>query len=332
MVTALKLTFSGPATPIVLGQSTATTLQEELLDRLSSDLDENLPSNSRQVLICTDFDLRTLARIGRHKNHYTQRVLLRFEPKVVNPLGYTKIFEAKFDAIIQVGRPPKEAEFNLHWPQPSLGFLDAQEIGERIEDEFPIVNANKISLIPGELYSLRRQLAQQIPGVVLFGNGWGSGLRSRLRPLLVAALMALVARKFRFSAFKHWFSSYPNWRGSSEDKQLTLSQFRTALVIENSREFLSEKLFDAWNAGCIPVYVGLEDLKSLGLPRHLVIEAEPNLPAVRRALERAASINRASYIAEVRLWLGSPACKENWSTDSFIDELAATLRQIVREG
>lgn len=332
MVSALKLTFSGPATPIVLGKCTSTTLQEALSVRLSSDRDGNLPSPQNKVLICTDFDLKILAKTGVHLSQYTHRILLRFEPEVVNPLGYTKIFEGRFDAIVQVGHSPSGAEYNLPWPQPSLKLADVQEMGERIKNEFPIINANKISLVPGELYSLRRHLAKQVPGAILFGHGWGSSLRNRLGPLLVAGFTALLARKFSFSAMKHWFCEYPNWRGPTDDKQVTLSQYRTALVIENSREFLSEKLFDAWVAGCIPVYVGLEDLGSLGLPRQLVVEAEPNLPDVLSALERAASIDYASFIKDVKQWLGSPACNEKWGMDSFIDELAATLRKIVREG
>jgi hypothetical protein len=331
-VSTLQLTFSGPATPIVTGKNFSTSLQEELSNRLSADSEENLPSKSNNVLLCTDFDLRILTRRLRYLSQYTHKVLLRFEPEVVNPLGYTKIFESKFDAIIRVGRPISEAEFALPWPQPSLKFAEVQGIGERVQNEFPIINANKISLIPGELYSLRRHLAQHIPGVVLFGNGWGSPFRHRLRPLLVAALVALVAGKFRLSGMKHWFSKYPNWRGSAEDKQLTLSQFKSALVIENSRDFLSEKLFDAWSAGCIPVYVGLEDLSSFGLPGHLVVRAEPNMRSVRSALATATSIDSAAFITAVRTWLESPACHEVWGMESFIEELAARLRQIVRDG
>jgi hypothetical protein len=331
VVSALQLTFSGPATRFVTGKSSPTTLQEELAERLSRDTVDNLPLTSNQVLICTDFDLRILARTGRYLNQYTHRVLLRFEPEVVNPLGYTKIFEAKFDAIIHVGRSSSGAKYTLPWPQPSLGLDVVQEIGERVQDEFPIINANKISLLPGELYSLRRKLAQRIPGVVLFGNGWGPGLRKRVKPLMVAALMALIVGKFRLSGMKLWFSNYHNWRGSAEDKQLTLSQFKSALVIENSREFLSEKLFDAWSAGCVPVYVGLEDLSSLGLPRNLVVEAEPNLPAVRRALATAAAIDSASFMKAVRVWLDSETCHGVWGMESFLDELAVTVRQIASE-
>lgn len=329
-MSALKLTFSGPTTPIILGQKTSTTLQKALSDRLSNALDECPPESSSHVLICTDFDLRILARRG--VSAYTHRVLLRFEPEVVNPIGYTKTFESRFDAIIQVGRAPGQTGFNLPWPQQICQYSEAQELGGRIQNEFPIINANKISLIPGELYSLRRHLARHIPGVIIFGNGWGSNFRKRLRPLLAAALMALVVRKFQFAALKYWFSKYPNWQGATEDKHSTLSKYRTVLVIENSRDFLSEKLFDAWNAGCIPVYVGLDDLGSLGLPSHLVVEAAPNLSAILGALKRASSIDGESFKSEVGLWLNSEVCHEKWGMDSFVDELVTTVRKIVSHG
>lgn len=326
-MSALKLTFSGPTTPIAFGQNIPTTLQKILSDRLSDAIHECLCERPSRVLICTDFDLRILAGIGVH--HYSHKVLLRFEPEVVNPIGYTKTFESRFDAIIQVGRAPAATGFNLPWPQQIMQHSYAKELGDRIQDQFPIINANKISLMPGELYSLRRNLAKNVPGVVIFGKGWGASLRKRFRPLLVAALMTLAVRKFRFSALKFWFSQFPNWRGETKDKHATLSRFRTALVIENSREFLSEKLFDAWNAGCIPVYVGLEDLSSLDLPRHLMVEAEPNVSAIQSALEKATSIDFESFQSEVRLWLSSRACNENWGMERFVNELAASVHLIV---
>lgn len=325
---ALSLTFFGPATRFGTDKSDSVILQQELMDRLLDRFDNVESAAPKHYLICTDFDFKILSKTKKQLNRFTHKVLLRFEPEVVNPLGYTKSFEAKFDAIISIGRLPKETELHLRWPQTALSLADYSTFDERIQDEFPIINANKISMVPGELYSLRRQLARELPGVVLFGNGWGSGLRNRVRPLLVAAVLAFVAGKLQTSGTKHWFAKYSNWQGSTEDKIVILSRYETALVIENSREFLSEKLFDAWRSGCIPVYVGLEDLSALGLPRHLVVEAEPNLTSVRSALARAASFDSAAFRRDVGVWLDSPECKNNWGLRSFIDELEAALMEI----
>jgi hypothetical protein len=328
VVLILSLAFFGPKTHFGSEKSDALVLQKVLTDRLFDKFDNLGSATTTHLLVCTDFDFRILFKTEKQLNLFSHKVLLRFEPEVVNPLGYSKRFESKFDAIVSVGRSPEQSKFNLRWPQVDLGKQEYSKFEARIKDEFPIINANKISLVPGELYSLRRQLARELPGVTLFGSGWGSGLIARVRPLLVAALLAFTSRKLDPTAAKNWFAKYSNWRGSTDDKLCSLSRYQIALVIENSREFLSEKLFDAWKAGCIPVYVGLEDLGSLGLPRHLVVEAEPNVESVRSALERAALLDFDAFRREIRLWLDSPECDAQWGLRSFVDKLEAKLLEI----
>ena len=58
------------------------------------------------------------------------------------------------------------------------------------------------------------------------------------------------------------FGELSVYRGETESKILTMSNYRFAIVTENCRlnGWVTEKLFDAWRAGCIPVYLGAPDI------------------------------------------------------------------------
>ena len=57
-------------------------------------------------------------------------------------------------------------------------------------------------------------------------------------------------------AFSQFSYHYPSYKGRVENKLLELSKFKYAIVIENEADFVSEKLFDAIAAKCVPIYVG----------------------------------------------------------------------------
>ena len=96
-----------------------------------------------------------------------------------------------------------------------------------------------------------------------------------------------------------------------------MGEYRTALVIENSINYVSEKIFDAFLAGCIPVYVGPE-LDQYEIPKNLYIQAKPNYESVITAMSKAQEINFNKWINDLENWLRSDSCKENWSEDTFL--------------
>lgn len=91
---------------------------------------------------------------------------------------------------------------------------------------------------------------------LLYGHGWDKS------PRLPTRLGGLVHRiEDRLPLKKTWF---PSWRGSIESKQDVLRQTRFSLVYENVgglRGYITEKIFDAFCAGNVPVYWGAEDIE-----------------------------------------------------------------------
>jgi hypothetical protein len=188
-----------------------------------------------------------------------------------------------------------------------------------------VVNGNKLSLIRGELYSLRRSAISQVKNIDLFGTSWDSKFLDRLKILLKATGLAVISgRTPVFSGLRGWFKSYPQWRGaigsgyspsSNKEKLAIMAKYKYALVIENSLDYMSEKLFDAILAGCIPIYVGPE-VENYGIPSNLVVQAKPNLGSILECLESAKRLDFDLFQSHAQEYLNDPQTKLKWSREN----------------
>ncbi len=125
----------------------------------------------------------------------------------------------------------------------------------------------KTSAHPNELYSERvratRWFAENQPDdFELHGFGWPGSFRPRFNRYL-----ELLLAKARLNHFVDlFFPKNTVYRGPVKRKRDILSQFRFAICFENCLEeegYLTEKLFDCMGAGCVPVYRGARNIRSL---------------------------------------------------------------------
>jgi hypothetical protein len=119
-----------------------------------------------------------------------------------------------------------------------------------------MIVSNKRSRHPLELYSKRveavRWFEENHPAEFdLYGVGWDAYCFDGSRP--VRALN-------RFRALTRLLApAFPSYRGKVENKRRTLEQYRFSVCYENARDipgYITEKIFDCFIAGCIPVYWG----------------------------------------------------------------------------
>lgn len=71
-----------------------------------------------------------------------------------------------------------------------------------------------------------------------------------------------------------WTQEYRSWRGKVENKITTMSSYRFNLCYENAqnlRGYLTEKIFDAFHSGCVPVYLGAPDIEEM-IPSNTFID------------------------------------------------------------
>lgn len=122
------------------------------------------------------------------------------------------------------------------------------------------IAGNKMSSHPQELYSERRAAIRWFEyhhpdDFDLFGTGWDK-IQSTKFPKLS------LFNRVRF--LKRFFGeSFPSWRGAVDRKRDVMGNYRFALCYENIRDipgYITEKIFDAFFAGTVPVYRGASNI------------------------------------------------------------------------
>ncbi len=123
------------------------------------------------------------------------------------------------------------------------------------EIKWKILQLKNPSLRFKDLYNLRMRLARlfgSLQEFYLFGSGWEEE----------------ISRESLFSKWQFVNRPYP-----CQDKLRTMADFRFSLVLENCvyPGYVTEKIFDAFRAGTVPVYYGAPDIASF-VPKECFID------------------------------------------------------------
>jgi hypothetical protein len=281
---------------------------------------ESLKDADALVLIDMDIDLLKYA----HKSAVGQLpiIFIRSEPIVVWPANYNSKAISLTSKLIDVGRHGGVSNSGIPYPQKWHQNLEFREVVSTRNEAVVLMNGNKLSFIKGEMYSTRRVCIFNLPNLDLYGTGWDI---SFVRKLLVFVAEFRLASKNRIwprlSNSRRWLKQPTNWKGAPESKIETLSRYKYTLVIENSMDALTEKLFDALFARCIPVYVG-PAVDKFQIPDSLVVQVEPNMISIKKGIEIASAIDYEEWKARVNTWLLQDEVFNKWSAENAYDVIA----------
>ena len=296
---------------------------------ITQGLNVTVNPDSAEYFVCVDHspsDLRRARGAGITKE---RSVLIRNEPTVVSPENRDSVVGKEYSLIIDMGRPRSISNNAMPWPQQWPSGVSERLAADQRKNRIVLINANKISFLPGELYSLRRASLLKFDSVDLFGQGWNMSFDEKLKHYLSNLWIALKSgQRPRFSGGKYFFRKSRNWKGAPADKREIGKFYKFALVIENSKEFITEKFFDALFSGCIPIYVGPK-LEEFGVPNSLYIQAEENLYAIERAIKSVEEIDYKEWSNIKDEWLSRVSNKETWSADSVNKRIASEIEKFV---
>jgi hypothetical protein len=199
-----------------------------------------------------------------------EKVLLAFEPPVVNPFNYLKLFNDKFDKVLTWNDDMVDNKkfFKYNWPQ-SNNYLEFKSIPFKKKKLLTLINSNKlpfflfkpIAWTGKELYSARiksiEYFEKNIPEEFdLYGVGWNQ------------------PKKYNISERLFGFKKYDVYKGKIENKIEVLGTYRFCMCYENLTNvngYFTEKIFDAFKARSVPVYWGAENVTSY-LPEDCFID------------------------------------------------------------
>jgi len=137
-----------------------------------------------EYFVCVDHspsDLRSARRVGITRE---RSVLIRNEPTVVSPGNRDSVVRNEYALIIDVGRPSSISKNAMPWPQQWPSVASERVDASHRKNRVVLINANKISFLSGELYSLRRASLLKFDSIDLFGQGWNMSFGEKLKHYL----------------------------------------------------------------------------------------------------------------------------------------------------
>jgi hypothetical protein len=234
------------------------------------------------VVIFMNHHQRLLNKINACQRN-VRKILVIWESPVTKPKMFDLENLRHYDLIFS---PSKAWQFGdktrtFSWPQGFCADEFSNTTDFKKRDSLPVVfQNNKFSLAEGELYSLRRNIIKTFGDkLVVFGGGWNNPLttiKSLLGAIKTHGLWDLLRSPYKIA---NAFIKVQNYQGLTHDKAVMLKKFKYTIVIENSQEYISEKLFEALVAGCCVLYVGPR-LEDYGIP-NVAIQCPPNTIAIK---------------------------------------------------
>lgn len=208
--------------------------------------------------------------------NYEYSYLLLFECEVIQPNSWDKINHGKFRKIFTWN---DELVDNKKYYKINFAHKFPGSIAEYHKNDIQFYDKKLCTLISGnkkvnhnlELYSEREKTIRWFENnhpedFDLYGVGWGEFIiNNRYINYLVS----------KFSFFNGLLApKFPSYVGSVDSKLITLINYKFAICYENAQMipgYITEKIFDCFFAGCVPVYWGAPNITD-HIPKNCFID------------------------------------------------------------
>jgi hypothetical protein len=247
----IKVTYQNIPDPLLF--SLKENLKTEFQQDLSFSPDVRKYSDIHVQIDVNKKDLRLPGKFN---------VLILREPQSVIPFQYKFKFLKKFDLVIPMGEKRAKNLRLDEWVNPPYDYIHHDTDESLRTQEVVMVNSAKFSANHQSLYGFRRKVSKKLRllGISydLIGDNWKMSKKKELRERLWAVRKEFAAGNVPnlYEAFSNFFYGYPEYIGRVDNKINVMSKYKYAMIIENENDYISEKLFDAIAAGCVPIYVG----------------------------------------------------------------------------
>jgi len=303
-------------------------------------------------LIFINYDKKSYKKHKKLGKNLKKLVLIRIEPVAILPKQYRKSIEQKFGLIIDPGGVIKsnlQSSF-VGWPykfniNPSLPKVSDPKLEtvlnnniknnvfnydnwDERKNKLVLIAANKVSATLNSNYKLRRRIAKQMSPheIDVYGDLWNSSLRNRLSHRLAVGIYSIRTGYFPnlVALYGSLFSKYENYLGEIENKHLMIQKYKYSLVIENSSDYCSEKLFDAILNGSIPIYIGPKN-NQIYLPDNLYYSCNGSVVEIRKIMNFHQEKTVNDMLDSMKNFLQSQNFRENWTSEKVYGEIAKKI-------
>ena len=275
--------------------------------------------------------IRECVKYGVSKNN---RILILWESKEVNGKLYKISTFSNYGHIFSLSRgwSKNSSTHNFKWPQGRAKLLrQTEKKWLSRKNKFVFIGSNKYSVSRGELYSLRRVILRNTKSkkfIDLFGHGWDKSFIYDFKDV-VSSLIKTNYKNYSINSIRLFARKYTNYQGISLNKNDTLNKYKFALIIENSTEYISEKLFEALENECIVLYVG-GNLKENDLNKNIAIQASTNTADVFDKLNKILNLSNKEHLVLLkRQQKEYLKIVEEWNNYKILGQIARESMQVL---
>jgi len=281
-----------------------------------------------------DFDAIVFLDFPTHGNRYFREALklprdrlylVLFENETIRPDNWLPANHAYFQKVFtwHSGLVDGKTYVRLN-PANNLAF-DPSDFDVSSKNRFCVLIASqKYARHSNELYSHRLEAIRWFETnhpeqFDLYGIGWDRLLLEKA-PFVVNAALSFAYRK---AAWLPKYSSFPSYRGPVASKREILRNYRFSICYENAMYpgYVTEKLFDCFLAGCVPVYWGAPDISELIPPDTFVDRAKfRSYESLYERLSQMGAVEHQGYLDRIKAFLASDSARP-YGADSFAETL-----------
>jgi alpha(1,3/1,4) fucosyltransferase len=255
------------------------------------------------------------------KNYPQKKVLLLSECTHLLPELNSCKYKSKFDLIFTYQDDLIDNEFIF---------------GSRYSFDFPksinknscrpflscMIAGNKRCSHSGELYSERAKIIEWFEkynsnDFHLYGNGW-----DKPDKMAVSWIKRKILYKKPLNTF--FLKKLRNYKGRIETKKITMQNYKFAFTLENANNingWVTEKIFDAMFAGCIPIYEGAPNINDY-LPENCYIPTRDfkNISELHLYLKHMSEIEYHSYLESIENYIQSSQ-KDAFTIKEYVNSI-----------
>jgi len=313
-------------------------------------------STQADFLLSIDHNQMDYQSFIRFGGKPSRTFLLRLEPEAVYPSQYKMNIYSMYGTVFSPGRVgavtyndkltkwPYEYHYDPNYPSildPKLSLViekihKSTELGlrewKKRSIDLSLIASNKVSPISKENYTLRRKLAKELNsfGIEIYGDLWQPAILQKIRHRAAVAVFAIKQGTFPNpkSIYGNLLRVYPNAKGPVLNKHKILSDSKFTLIVENSMEIMTEKIFDAFTNGVIPIYVG-PSMHEFGFPRNIAFQCTGKSDEIIEFVSGISEAKVQEMLNAAQVFLTSDIFLQHYTEEAVYNNLLFQINSVI---
>ncbi|MFP4403812.1 MAG: glycosyltransferase family 10 domain-containing protein [Candidatus Woesearchaeota archaeon] len=261
------------------------------------------------------------------KKNISKSYIVLGEPKLVVPRNFEKKYYKYFNKIftwkdsLVNNKKFFKINYSFKFPKKIIYKVPFEK-----KKNFTLIAGNKFSLSKLELYSKRLELIKWFEkngkngDFEFYGYGWNKGSQ------LISERFGFLNRGLKLFDFLR-SKKFKNYKGSVDDKFKTLSKYKFNFAFENSIEegYVTEKIFDSFFAGTVPIYLGTKNI-SKSIPKSCYIDYSEfnSIEEMYKTLKSMSKKEYNQYIKNIENYITSKKINK-FRVETFVNTVVKNI-------